>query len=132
MALLEEKIEKKRGNPFWNKGVSGNVAGRPKVLNKDKKTNKEIRSAELLALTRKLKPHVSKAIMAAVNILENKEAVDSSKLKASALILATYKELIKDTFHKDYDLDEGEEIQQNNAPVFSLRVLSNKEDDLLE
>lgn len=131
MALSEKNTDKKRGNPFWHKGISGNVAGRPKVLNKDKKTNKEIRSAELLALTRKLKPHVSKAIMAAVNILENKEAMDSSKLKASALIIATYRELIKDTFHKDYDLDEGEEIQQNNAPIFSLKVIS-KEDEIVD
>ena len=123
MALPEENTEKKRGNPFWEKGKSANPAGRPRVLNPEKKTNKELRAAELMALARKLKPHLSKSIMAAVNVLDNQESADASKLKASALIIATYRELVKDVYSKDYDTDEGEELQQSNAAVLSLTVV---------
>ena len=89
MALPEENTtEKKRGNPGWTPGVSANPAGRPKVLDKDKKTNKALRASELMSLARRLKPHLSRAIMAAADVLENKESADASKLKASALIMA--------------------------------------------
>lgn len=114
-------------NPAWQKGMtSPNEAGRPRVLNKDKKTNKEIKAETLLHLVRKFRPHLTKAINAAVEILDNKESAESSKLRASALIIQTYRELVKDVY--SIDEDEGEEIQPNNAPVFSLRMIGKEED----
>lgn len=112
-------------NPAWQKGMeSPNSQGRPRVLDKDKKTNREIRSDTLLHLVRKFRPHLTKAINAAVNILDDKEASESGKLRASALIITTYRELVKDVYDLKYDDEEGEEIQQNNAAVLSLTVVS--------
>lgn|SRR5574343_749471 len=112
-------------NPAWKKGMeSPNSQGRPKEISKDKKTNREIRSDALLHLVRKFRPHLTRAINAAVEILENKDASESGKLRASALIITTYRELVKDVYDLKYDDEEGEEIQQNNAAVLSLTVVS--------
>lgn len=119
--------EKKRGNPGWQPGVSGNTAGRPKTIDRDKKTNREIRSDTLLHLVRKFRPHLTRAINAAVEILENKDASESGKLRASALIITTYRELVKDVYDLKYDDEEGEEIQESNKmPAFSLRMIPGK------
>lgn len=117
----------KRGNPNWAPGVSGNAAGRPRVLSKEKRTNKELRGEALMQLVRKLKPYQTKAVQAAVSILDNEQSAESSKLRASALILTLYKDLVKDLYSKDYDTDEGEEIQEHQ-PSFSLHVLKKPEE----
>ncbi len=123
--LQEEK--KKRGNPTWGKGMqSPNPAGRPYNDDREKKTNREIRTRSMLQLLRKFSPHQSKAIMAAVKIMENEQAADANKLKASALIIQTYRELLNEVYSKDYDDNQGEEIQ-DNSPVFSLRMLGTDE-----
>jgi len=127
---MQEAQQPKRGNPGWTPGVSGCPTGRPrKTLDKEKKTNREIRSEELLSLTRKFKPHLAKAIKAAIDILDNKQATESGKLRASALIIQTYRELIKDTYDYKYDNEEADEVQQSAAPVFSLRMLENTSDN---
>lgn len=90
-------------------------------------TNRELRQRELLSLVRKLKPTVAIAVNEAAKILGNKEAADANKLRASALILMHYRDLVKDIYDGADD-DTGDEIQQNNAPVFSLKVLRNPED----
>lgn len=118
--------EKKRGNPALYKGMpSLNPAGRPKkVLEKEKRTNRECRSEEFMSLVRKFRPHLTKAIQAAVKIIDNREASDQNKLKASALIISTYKDLVKELYDYRYDEEEAEEIQQKNAPVFSLKMIT--------
>jgi hypothetical protein len=80
-------------------------------------------------MVRKFKPHLSKAVKAAVDILDNDKASESGKLKASALIIATYKDLISQVFDYRYDDEEAEEIQQSNATVFSLKMIGGKEDE---
>jgi len=113
-------------NPQWQKGMeSPNSQGRPKVLDKDKKTNRTQRQEEFMSLVRKFKPHLAKAVKAAVTILDSETASESGKLRASALILQTYQDLVKTLYDYRYDEEEAEEIQQNNAPIFSLRVLEN-------
>jgi hypothetical protein len=132
MQTANATAEEKRGpgNPAWRKnGESPNPAGRPKGLNKEKKTNKEIRSSELLMLTRRLKPHLSKAIMSAVDILDNKESAESSKLRASALIIQTYRELIKDVYDRFYDDEEGEEVQKQSAPILSFKMIEGSKEE---
>ena len=126
MQTAEETQEKRKvGNPQWQKGTaSPNPNGRPKGLNREKKTNKVLRQEEFMGLVRKFKPHLAKAIQAAVTIIENAEASENGKLRASALIISTYKDLISQVFDYRYDDDEAEEIQQKNgAPVFSLRMI---------
>lgn len=123
--LAEDKP--RRGNPAWQ-GKSGNPAGRPKVLDKDKKTNRELRNESLLHLCRRLKPHISKAVMAAATMLSDEKASESGKLRAAALLITTYQGLIKDVYDLKYADEEGEEMQQSSAPVYSLRVLTNTEE----
>lgn len=113
----------------WGEGFNAgadaiNVIGRPpKMRNLEKKTNRQIREQELLSLTRKFKPHVTKAIQAAVKIIDNPDAADSNKLKASALLVQTYRQLLLDTFDHRYDSDEGTEVQDDNSPMFSLKIV---------
>lgn len=121
--------EKKRGNPGWQPGVSGNTAGRPKTIDRDKKTNRTLRQEEYLSLVRKFKPHLAKAIRAATNILDDPDASEAGKLRSSALILQTYKDLIRELYLTAYDDEEAEEIQENNKPVFSLRIIGEEKEE---
>jgi len=60
--------------------------------------------------------------------MENAEASDSNKLRASALIIQTYRDLLKDLYN-GVDMEEtGDEIQ-DTRPVFSLRVIDNTDND---
>lgn len=125
--IENEENKPRRGNPHWHQGMkSANEAGRPKVLDKDKKSNKILRGEELLNLVRKLKPHLSRAVMTAAKILDDENSSESGKLRAAALIIATYKDLVKDVYDYRYDDDEGTAIQEtDNRPVFSLKVIGN-------
>lgn len=93
-------------------------------------TNKEIREKEFLLLLRKLKPHISSAIGTAVKIMQNENSSESNRLKAAALILANYKEIMKDAYDPTYDAQEAEEINEESTPVFSLRVLDSSISDV--
>lgn len=127
----EENGKKKRGSPLLYKGMpSLNPAGRPKkVLEKEKRTNREIRQSSLLEVARKLKPHISKSIMAAVAILDNKEASETNKLKAAAFMVTTYRDLLKDIYDLKYSEDEGEEVQEKGGAVLSLRVINTEDNE---
>lgn len=115
--------KKKRGNPTWGKGMqSPNPAGRPIGDPREKMSNRSLREKSLMQLLRKFNPHQSKAIMTAVKIMENEQAADTNKLKASALIIQTYRELLNEVYSKDYDNEQGEEIQ-DNSPAFSLHYI---------
>ena len=124
--MSENTVEKPKGG-FRGGDAAINRAGRrPKDGTEDKKTNRILRSEQMLLLVRKFRPHLSKAVAAAVSILDNKDASESGKLKASALIISTYKDLIKDLYDYRYDEEEGEEIQdvkKESGVVFSLRMI---------
>lgn len=120
---VQQEIKKKRGSPLFIKGgPSPNPDGRPVSMLKPGRTNREIRSDELMKLLRKFSPHQTKAIQTAVKIIENEAAADANRLKASALIIQTFRQLLLDTFDHRYDTEENNEIQ-DNSPVFSLRML---------
>lgn len=110
----------------WAKGQSGNTAGRPR---KDgtSKTNKDLRTEELENMLNKLKPGMGKAIRCATQIIEDNASSESGKLRASALVITTYKELIKELYSEKYDDSEGKELdnEDDKAPVFSLRMIEN-------
>jgi len=111
---------------MFKPGVSGNPNGRPKREPDEKlMTNKKLREKAFLELVRKFRPLQAKALNAAVSILDNQQAGDQNKLKAAALIIGTYKELIKETYDYRYDNDEGEEMQKETPaqPVFSLKLI---------
>jgi hypothetical protein len=115
---MAEEAKKKTG---W-RGPEGsrNQHGRPKRdPEAERKTNREIKADLLLQLCRKLRPHLTKAVGTAVEIMGDQEANDQNRLKASALIIATYKDLVKDVYAHDDDL--GEEMQEQQlAAVYSF------------
>jgi len=47
-----------------------------------------------------------------------------SQLKAATILLDNYRRLVLDLYDGEDDAEAGVEIQQNNAPVFSLRVVN--------
>lgn len=110
---------------MFKKGVSGNPNGRPKKdKDAEKVTNRELKERELLMLLRKIKPHVAEAIFQAAKIMKNEEAAHQNQLKAAALLLENYRKLSLDLYAgEDIAEEEGKEIQQVNAPVFSLKVI---------
>lgn len=104
-----------------------NVKGNPnfgKDYIKPKFTNRELREREFMHLLRKLKPHVSDAIMAAVKIMNNKEAAHANQLKAATILLEQYKQTMQQVYDKEYDDEGAEEVQQQQTPVFSLKVVN--------
>ncbi len=90
----------------------------------DGKSSKEIRDEEYIKIARKLKGHVSNAIIQAAKILDLDAAKPMEKLAASKLILGEYMKAI-DAVYKDTDEDDAPkaELQKETAPVFSLTVI---------
>jgi hypothetical protein len=114
----------KKGDPNINR------SGRPTVAEKiikDREAGKAVSrralmDRELLLLLRKLRPHVADSVLTAAGIMQNEEASHQNKLKASTIILDAYRKLVIDVYGTEVD-EDPEEIQQNNAPVFSLKVV---------
>ena len=109
----------------FKKGESGNLKGRPKKESIfEKPTNRELKERELVMLLRKIKPHVAEAIMQAASIMKNEEASHQNQLKAATILLDNYRRLTMDMYDGEEQADEaGVEVQQNNAPIFSLKVV---------
>ena len=92
-------------------------------------TNLEIRNKELMSLLRKFKPHLAKAVEVNAKIMGAEDSSDTNKIKSSALIISVYKDLINSVYDKDYDEQEGDEVQPNSkATVFSLTMVKNNEE----
>lgn len=110
----------------FKKGESGNLKGRPKKESIfDKPTNRELKERELVMLLRKIKPQVAEAIITAAAIMKNNEASHQNQLKAATILLDNYRRLVLDVYDGEEVADkEGTEIQQQNAPVFSLKVVN--------
>lgn len=108
------------------KGKSGNSAGRPKKETIfEKPTNRELKERELVMLLRKIKPHIAEAIMQAAHIMKNEEATHQNQLKAATILLDNYRRLTLDVYDGEEVAEEaGTEIQQQNAPVFSLKIVN--------
>lgn len=118
-----------------------NRAGRPEKAKKI--TRREAKDKELLSLARKLKPNIAPSIREALRILNDSEAKDAEKLKASALFLKTYQDVLNQLYSEDKNegsetttaasdsdaLKDVPEIQpQDNRPIFSLRMIKGAED----
>ena len=130
-ALEKEDTAGKRGNKSWVAGgQSPNPAGRPKNSERENKpTNRELKERELLMLLRKIKPHVAEAIMSAAKIMKNEEASHQNQLKAATILLDNYRRLTLDLYDGDEEKleQEGTEVQQNNAPILSLRIVDTEQ-----
>lgn len=87
-----------------------------------KPTNKQLKERELLLLMRKIKPLLTESVMQTAKILRDPDSAESSKLKAAALLIETYRKLTIDLYDGNPE-EEAKEVQPINAPVFSLRVI---------
>ena len=112
-----------------------NVKGRP--LKKDQKTltRREAKDKEMLTLARKLKPGAQIALKEALKILNNEQASEAAKLKAAEIYLK-YFHLTVDKLYAPSAADELPEeemkiqdVQPDNRPVFSLKILHSEEDN---
>jgi hypothetical protein len=102
----------------------GNAAGRPSLADKVKKpTARQLKDRELLMLLRKIRPHVADSILAASRIMGNQDAKDADKLKAATVILDNYRKLVIDLYDGADPGEDALEIQPENRPAFSLRVI---------
>jgi len=105
-----------------------NIAGRkPRGLDELKPTNRDLRERELLMLLRKIKPHVAEAIMQAAKIMKNADAAHQNQLKAATILLDNYRRLTLDLYDGEEEV-EATEIQAQNKPVFSLRMINTDEE----
>ena len=111
-----------------------NVKGRP--LKKDQKslTRREAKDKEMLTLARKLKPGAQVALKEALKILNNDKASEAAKLKAAEIYLK-YFHLTVDKLYQPSGADELPEdqvevtdVQPDNRPVFSLKIINNEEE----
>lgn len=124
-----EEKPKKTG---W-KGPAGSInkAGRPPAPKGEKPTNRELRERELMMLLRKIRPHVANAVQQASKIMQDSTASHMNQLRAATVLLDSFRKLTLDVYDADVvDSEaEGTEVQeQNNAPVFSLRMIGGEED----
>ena len=119
----------------FKKSVNGEVDsrinrnGRPKKVDLlDKKTNRELKEKELLMLLRKIKPHVSEAIIQAARIMKNEEASHQNQLKAATVLLDNYRKLTLDLYDGENSEDEGTAVQEDNSPIFSLKIVGEEDE----
>lgn len=108
--------------------VDENINKLGRVKGASEMSRRALKDRELISLLRKIKPHMAESIMTAAKIMKSDAAADANKLKASALLISVYKELLKDAYDGDEE-SEGTEIQ-SNTPTFSLHMIPkvNKEE----
>lgn len=95
----------------------------------ERPTNRELKEKELLLLLRKFKPHVAESIMTAAKIMKSEKTHEANRLKAAVIILDNYRKLALDLYNEDSTSeDEGTEIQPQDSPIFSLKVIENTQD----
>ena len=82
-----------------NINLNGRIDGRKA----EPPTNREVRNREFISLIRKLKPHLSSSVKTVMEIIESEDSSDQNKLKAAALVIQMYKELVKDVYDQQYD-----------------------------
>ena len=110
-----------------------NKLGRPLKKDAQTLTRREAKDKEMLTLARKLKPGAQVALKEALKILNNDKASEAAKLKAAEIYLK-YFHLTVDKLYQPSGADElpedqmkVEDVQPDNRPIFSLRMLPDPE-----
>lgn len=93
-------------------------------------TKRELKDRELIMLARKIKPLMAEAIGTSAKVMRDDKASHASQLKASALLISVYQQLVRDLYDgkEDTDDDQGNPEIQEQKPLFSLTVVDKVED----
>ena len=104
------------------------VQGRPKT--ERKVSRREQKDKELMALMRKLKPHLAASVEVISDVMRGEKTSDTNKLKASALVISEYRKLTLDVWgsadveQDEEEIEEQEGESSTDAPVFSLKIVN--------
>ena len=95
-----------------------NKNGRPKETRKPNR--REQRDRELMALARKLRPHLAASVEAVSDIVRGEKSSEGNKLKAAALFFTEYRKLMLDIYDNtpgnENDDEEKETPEVNPGP----------------
>lgn len=117
--MVFKKREENGGEVDPNQWTKGRPKGSGKKLSRG-----DIKDKELLALMRKVKPHLAKAYVEVAKILNKEEASDQNKLKAAAFFDSVYRQMVNEVYDVD-NIAEVEEVQpQQTGAVFSLKMIN--------
>lgn len=112
--------------------IDSNINKLGRIDKNHKPTAKEIKQKELMSLLRKLKPLMSKSVGVASKIIDSEDSSEAGKLKAAALLIKTYQDLVIEVYDDSKNADgtplEAQEIDQSKAPVFSMTIVNSPED----
>lgn len=127
-SLYKEKYDEDKNDdiqPIFQVIDNGNVVQVPEPEQETDidSNNRRLREKQLLMLSRKLKPHVKKAIETLNELIDNPEIAPAVKFQASKFMLVTNKTLTESIYADKYD--EEEQVEEEQKPVFSLRMISN-------
>lgn len=131
MKTMDDK-EKKTGFTKGDPNIKPGGGPLSDEATKQKLKRRSVKEKELATLLRKIKPHVAESIMTAARIMKNPTAQHQHQLKAATILLDNYQKLVHDVYEAQ-DENESEEsgnlpvpeVQEDNSPVFSLRVINN-------
>lgn len=96
-----------------------NVKGQPRNQRPMGMTRRSNHQSELVSLLRKLKPHMSAAVIRTSSIVSNPNSKDSDAVAAAKLLLSSYQSLLQDLY-KDDEKEETVVVQE--LPKFRLTV----------
>lgn len=125
-SLYKEKYDNDNGEdiqPVFQVIDSTNVAVMPEPEVKEESDNRRLREKQLLMLSRKLKPHVKKSLDTLTELIEKCES-PAVRFQASKFMITTNKTLTESIYNDKYD-EEVENKNEEAAPVFSLKMVSN-------
>lgn len=112
--------------PFIKGDSNINREGRPlakDLVNPKSLSGAEIRELDMRKTLRKLKPLNNKAITVLAKLLDDENTTEAAKIKISAFIMKVYQEMMDDldkpVINKSSEIEEVED----DAPIFSLKVL---------
>jgi hypothetical protein len=86
-------------------------------------TNRSLREQQLLALGRKIKPHVTLAVQTVEELIADVATPAPVKFNASKFMILFSKTLTEGLYKDIYDDEAAARLEQKAAPVFSLRLI---------
>lgn len=132
-SLYKEKYDNEQGEdiqPIFQVIDSTNVAVMPEPEPKaeTESDNRKLREKQLLILSRKLKPHVKKALATVEELIDTDEAgkfkceSPAVRFQASKFLITINKQLTESIYNDKYD-EEVDTENEEQVPTFSLKMV---------